>query len=56
MVPVATPPPGEEETGSVFKALVAQGQAFFGFVCLFSPDGSLVKDSVGSAGDADAQV
>lgn len=56
MVPVATPPPGEEETGSVFKALVAQGQAFFGFVCVFSPDGSLVKDSVGSAGDADAQV
>ena len=52
MVPVATPPPGEEETGSVFKALVAQGQAFFGFICLFFPDGSLVKDSMGRAGDA----
>ena len=52
MVPAATPPPGEEATTSIFKALVAQGQAFFGFICLFFPDGSVVKDSMGSAGDA----
>ena len=49
MVPEATPTPGEEETTSIFKALVAQGQAF---ICLFFPDGSVVKDSMGSAGDA----
>ena len=49
---VPTPSRGEEEARSIFKALLAQGQAFVEFVCLFFPDDSLVKDSMGSAGDA----